>query len=341
MLSPLIQRYLTDNVTLARLLPVIQPMRLQSQWSSIFGLLMLAVTPIFPMSVRIDTSVTQPVLIGTPIGLSASVSEAGPGAIWYRYRIRTPDGNTFRTVRDFSPVAGFEWVPAQFEGTYQIEVTARNRDSGDSTETTSSVEIAPRVTDDQPVLTATRNELVFLYSSPPCAEGGKLRVQYDAPDGFRQFTPYINCVAGRNINVYLAGLRAETHYNIRQLVTTGEGVEEGPALDLITGTPSVLPKNTVAVQKPQGKIGQGVLLQSKVFEFNVATDLDGNLIWYAPSGIRYLTRPEPGGYFFALIQKDDGADYDQILRQIDLAGSTVFETNAARINEQLDALGKI
>jgi hypothetical protein len=77
-----------------------------------------------------------------------------------------------------------------------------------------------------------------------------------------------------------------------------------------------------------------------LFQYSIATDLDGNVIWYVPQVIQYLTRLQAGGYFFALFENADEGDDQQILRKIDLAGNTVLETNAGRINEQLDALGK-
>jgi len=72
----------------------------------------------------------------------------------------------------------------------------------------------------------------------------------------------------------------------------------------------------------------------------VATDLDGNLLWFYPENVTSLTRPEPGGYFFALIEPPTSNGTDHIVREFDLAGNTVAETNAGRINQQLAALGK-
>lgn len=54
----------------------------------------------------------------------------------------------------------------------------------------------------------------------------------------------------------------------------------------------------------------------------------------------YFTHPARGGYFFGLDEDEGGDPYRQILREFDLAGVTVRETNAARVNEQLVAMGK-
>ena len=83
------------------------------------------------------------------------------------------------------------------------------------------------------------------------------------------------------------------------------------------------------------------MLQSNVFSANIATDLDGNVVWYNPAkNIRYLTRAERHGYFIALIDDWQGDDTAQLLRVYDLAGNVVAETNAGRVNEQLAAMGK-
>ena len=66
----------------------------------------------------------------------------------------------------------------------------------------------------------------------------------------------------------------------------------------------------------------------------------GNVIWYIAETLQYLTRPLAGGQFLALIENHETDDTGQLMRVIDLAGNTILETNAARINEQLDALGR-
>jgi hypothetical protein len=72
-----------------------------------------------------------------------------------------------------------------------------------------------------------------------------------------------------------------------------------------------------------------------------ATDLDGHVIWYLSSP-QFLTRMLPGG---ALLAFGEGANSAndmrrlQTLREIDLAGNILRETNIARIAEQLETRG--
>jgi hypothetical protein len=70
--------------------------------------------------------------------------------------------------------------------------------------------------------------------------------------------------------------------------------------------------------------------------------LNGNVVWYyqpwdGEGG--YLTRAQIGGYFWYIGNKSNNA-YQQPLREFDVAGNTVVETNVGRINEQLVAAGQ-
>jgi arylsulfate sulfotransferase len=71
-----------------------------------------------------------------------------------------------------------------------------------------------------------------------------------------------------------------------------------------------------------------------------ATDPQGNVIWYYDAGFTLLTRPESDGRFLALVSTQPTAGFGQILREIDVAGNTLRETNTARVNEQLAAMGR-
>lgn len=292
------------------------------------------------MGVTLRPSIPSPSPVGTVVKWSAELKEGPDGTNWYCYRVRAPGASKFRTIRDFSSQPDFSWASNLAEGSYDIEVTVRNRESGMSVSATSTYLVTSRVTNAQPTVTPTAHPLVFLYSAPACAVGSRMRVQFDAPDGFRQFTPYMSCSGDKSENVYIAGLRAATEYRLRHLIRTETATEEGPELTFQTPSLAISPAITRVLQKSESRVRQGVMLQSNVFQYTVATDSDGRLIWFYPIEVQYLTRPEPGGYFFALSSITGAGDSGQLLQQIDLAGNVVLETNAARINEQLDAMGK-
>ncbi|HYK60434.1 MAG TPA: aryl-sulfate sulfotransferase [Bryobacteraceae bacterium] len=83
----------------------------------------------------------------------------------------------------------------------------------------------------------------------------------------------------------------------------------------------------------------GILLQSTFSSPTVATDLNGNVIWYYAGNISFLTRPVSGGTFMGLAEDGTKDRSQQFFREFDLAGITLAETNAARVNEQLAAMG--
>jgi arylsulfate sulfotransferase len=304
-------------------------------------LISLAILPALSWAITVNVQTPATSSVGAVTTWNAALGEAPEATMWYRFRVRGPGETQFRLVYDYGPRNSWNWTPIGSEGTYEIEVTARSIDSGESESTVVSYEVESRVTGDTPVITPTSNALVFLYSAPPCPAGSRVQISFTAPDGYRQFTPSKDCVEGKSINVYLAGMRAETDYTVQQIISASDASSIlGPPLMLRTGTLPFAPTGTMPRRKPAGSSDQSILFQNRVFELSVATDGDGNVVWYYPEIAVYLTRPQPGGYFFFLLEGPDEDDSGQILRQVDLAGNTVFETNAARINEQLDALGK-
>ena len=254
----------------------------------------------------------------------------------------------FQLVRDFSPEATLEWAAIQHEGLYEIEATVQDTNTGATGVTTAWYEVTSRVAD-APVITPTQNPLVFLYSAPPCAPPSRMRVEFESADGFIQRTPYEDCQAGLSMNFYLAGMRANTTYRVHHVVfarrlarskIAGSVLTEGPTLTVTTGgVPIGLPVSTI-LQAPPAPSGDNVVLYSNLFGPPFATDQQGNVIWYYPAGFTLLTRPESDGRFLAVVSTQPTAGFGQILREIDVAGNTLRETNAARVNEQLAAMGK-
>ena len=257
-------------------------------------------------------------------------------------QVRAPGAEQFRTIRDYSPGDALDWAPTASEGRYEIEVSVRDRDSGESVTTTIAYAVESRVTNGQPVISPTRNRLVYLYSAPPCGDGGRTRVEFVTADNFRQSTPWAPCSSTKSSNVYLAGLRAQTKYAVQHTVEADMGVLRGDPRSISPRRRSMLrTQQPIPLQKPSETSGSPILLQSNVFSPNIATDLEGNVVWYnSDKNIRYLTRAERGGYIVGLIDNWEADDSGQILRIYDLAGNVVAETNAARINEQLAELGE-
>ncbi len=141
------------------------------------------------------------------------------------------------------------------------------------------------------------------------------------------------------MNFYIAGLRADTAYTVHHRLDTGKDFTIGPDLPFNTGDlPPDFYQDTVVIPAPAGATSP-ILLGGPLFLPPIAHDLAGNVIWYAPPGDYTTTRPEAGGKFWGISESFGSDPTMQTIRQYDLAGTTLLETNAARVNEQLAARG--
>ncbi|MFB3828380.1 MAG: aryl-sulfate sulfotransferase [Bryobacteraceae bacterium] len=286
------------------------------------------------MSVSLAPSPAQPSPAGAQVTWTAEASS--PGATWYRFRVRRAEGE-YRMIRDYGPVNTLEWAPLS-EGSYEMEVWARNFDTGESAAASVTYEVAPRAAG-APVISATAHPMVWLYSAPACTAGGRIRVSLEGQDGATQYTPWQPCAAGLTFNQYLAGMRAAGTYRVRHEVDAGSGAVNGPYLNLRVPDVAIPVPDFKVAQPPQPPVPQGVLLQSVLFTNPLATDLNGNPVWFYPQPLTFLTRANPGGTFWGILEDFFSDPSGQVVREFDLAGNTVRETNAARINEQLAARG--
>jgi hypothetical protein len=259
------------------------------------------------------------------------------GSNWYRFRVRKL-GSDYSVIRDFSPSPALDW-PAYQDGSYELEVAARDNDTGATALAYAIVKVNPTAISG-PVVTPTNNSLVFLYSEPPCAAGQRMRVEFQGPDQVFHATPYKDCKAGSGMNFLLAGMLAETTYSARHRIDTGSQFLFGSSVSFTTGSlPKGLQTETIATPL-QSATPEPVLLTSQLIGPAVAFDAAGNIIWYGPRTPYTVTRVEAGGYIWSVVEVPNGSIQQQLIRKIDLSGATVLETNASRVNEQLTAMGK-
>ena len=153
-----------------------------------------------------------------------------------------------------------------------------------------------------------------------------------------QETPYKACSDGRSMNFYLAGLRASTEYAARHVIDTGSGLVTGPDILFAGGQAPATLFTEKVLQAPTVNVSNPILLGSSL-NGAAATDLQGNVVWYTTNGIQLVTRPEEGGYFWGTNENVLLDLSQQLIRKFDLVGTTILETNAARVNEQLAARG--
>src|SRR5262245_4487775 len=298
--------------------------------------------------VSLAPSEAAPQLVGERITWTATANECGAAPV-YQFSA-APHGGAFHVVRDFSPSNAFAWTPMQ-EGAYDIEVTVE--DGYQATETTSAIvteEVASRVTGAQAVVTPTANPLVALYSVPPSAAGTvfvQFAVAGDHP-AWRN-TDIRAVVPGKSTNFFVAGMLPNTTYEMRNVFSDGTG--SAPLLFTTGAIPSTLTFPALTVPQPPGPgsdLDQDLIFhQSPMSPMPFVTDLQGRVVWYfdvQQSGLG-ITRFgngtfEPGGTVLGLgpdrYSVRNNAD---VLREIDLAGNPVRETNLAAVNAQLTALG--
>lgn len=279
----------------------------------------------------------SPKPVGTFVTFQAEATDSTEGEIFYRFRVREA-GGTFRTVRDYGPLTSFFWGAVEHEGFYEIEVSARNRRTGEVRSDIQRFEATAAPVGGKPVITATQNPLVFLYSAPPCASGLQMRVAYHSDSTGWQVTPQKECNGEKTMNFYVAGLRLGTKYSAQHQILGGQEAENGPAVSFETDAqlPIAVPTYGVQFGEPQA----GVLVRSALNFPSIATDLAGNLVWYYPYELTFITRPGPNGTFWGIAQTEGQPESMQGIKKFDLAGMTILETNAERLNEQLEAMGK-
>jgi hypothetical protein len=140
------------------------------------------------------------------------------------------------------------------------------------------------------------------------------------------------------MNFYLAGMRSQAQYSVQQMAALDTPAASSPPMGLTTpGVTLQTPPASVLATDPPGM--DGIILQSPFGSPAIATDLNGNVVWYYAGNISYLTRPVTGGTFMGLAEDGTKDRSQQFFREFDLAGITLAETNAARLNEQLAAIG--
>jgi hypothetical protein len=287
---------------------------------------------------QLSPSLSSPRPVGTTVTWTAAATDTNPGAFEYQFSVRL-SGGVYTVVRDFATSNSFKWTPSEREGSFDIQVDARNMSTGEAAQLSVSYSVTSRVTGDSAVISTTGNPLVALYSAPPC-DAGSMRVRFWRTGDFTsQTTPWKSCLSGVSRNFYVAGMLPATAYSMRHEVSSDPAapVTAGPTLSFTTGAlpAGFAPPASSVVTPSAGDSGQDVLLHSLLNRasrpFITATDLSGALLWYYDNDIsvQYATRPVGGGTLLLVRDAQRG------VREIDLAGNTVWDTNLKAVSDQL------
>src|SRR5215471_10946093 len=95
----------------------------------IIRLSLISMTCLHPLWAQLQVTTTASrTRLGSPIGVSAQTSDT---ASWYRFRVHRI-GEDFRMIRDFGPRQDLVWAATEHEGSYEMEITARNPVTGNT-----------------------------------------------------------------------------------------------------------------------------------------------------------------------------------------------------------------
>ena len=297
-------------------------------------------------TVQILAERPSPQPVGTVIGISALAKDEGERdkyapLLRYRFSAAGEDG-TFHIVRDFGRQSEFGWMPELYEHEARIKVTVLNTQTKQTGEAEMSFRITPRITGatrQAPVAVHTSHPLVALFSFPACPEGSQFRVAFQRQgEAIMRRTGLSPCRGPKTSNLYVAGMRADSDYTLRAEVLRGASVETGPPVPFRTGlVDEAFGQFSVAVPPGDGasKSEPFVLFFSpgRPHMASLATDTEGNLVWYLPSD-RAATRLLPGGRFLVL----GNGQQNITISVVDLVGHTLRETDMPRIAEQVEPM---
>jgi hypothetical protein len=299
------------------------------------------------MQAHLSPSLASPQPVGTTISWQASTTGTFLASLSYRFSV-APLGSPLNIVRDFESSTSFQWTPSQHEGWYVIETTVRNNNTEATAQALALFQVTSLVTGNQAVVSSTAHPLVALYSAPTCPAGSTIAVELSQPGtGYTQWTSTTPCVSGLSMNFYVAGMQANTTYQLSHKVVTGLKSVQSPGQSFTTGSiPSGLTFPNFTVQHSAGlgaSLNQNILLHSFLTDWprSAATDFYGNIIWYYPQ-LGIVQRPVAGGTMLmtASLGSKAAEGRGQLVREIDLAGNTLRETSAERVSEQLLAMGE-
>jgi len=306
----------------------------------------IQILPARALALDLVSDLPSPQLLGTTVNWQ--VIDAPPDADFRLMVLFNAPGETSHVMYDFSSKSTFEWTP-MVEGSYVVTAVVRDAGGGMTTLNESYV-VNPRVTN-LPVVSATRNPLVALYSAPACPAGRTMEVSFDPTDENQpQTTNRKACDGVATMNFLIGGMRAQATYQMRYVLRDASGVvvRRGQIRQFSTGAaPAGLPTvRPLTPTDPRMSFSDDVLLVTPNFTNGVgsavAADLQGRLLWYYsgpdPANM-HICRLEPGGDM--LIEKSSDFPGDpSILREVDLASNILHETTAERVSEVLQGLGQ-
>ena len=314
-----------------------------------------------PLLASVSVQLTAPastIEVGQTLTFTATARDSATSAtrFSYEFTVRPHNSGAFMVMQDYYWTNTFPWTPSDYEGAYDIGVTAWSSATHNSAPTWITVYVDSRVSGSTPVISNTNNALVALYSAPACSAPAQMRVLFKPASGTGTavYTPYKPC-NGLSMNFYLGGMLASTTYSVQHFLSTGAA---GPVLTFTSGS---IPSNVripthglLSGPTPPTSINYPIQLHATDGAATYATDLNDNVLWYRTPLLSYYdsgytTRPVSGGTFLtidddpinskAVCGSDTSACGDhQFLREYDLAGNVIRSTSWSVVNDEVNTL---
>jgi len=305
-------------------------------------------------------SLAAPQPLGKRVLWTVSATDSNPGPLTFQFNVTSPTG-AVSIVYDFNVgtysagvwTSQFAWATIAGEGIYDVQVVAKDFNSNQTQTQSATYQLVSRLNGGEPAVNAIANPLVALFSAPACPLGSSMRVVFqEAGSSAWDSTDWKMCTGNTSMNFYVAGMYPSSTYIMDYQVQTGSTITPGPGgLSFTTGAlPSNITFPTFTVESgkhidTQQPIVLNALGSTKGTTpyFPVATDLSGRILWYydPEGGIALLTRPLGDE---TMLEIQDGpawstSQVQQIIREFDLAGNRVHESNTGVIQQELLALG--
>ena len=201
-------------------------------------------------------------------------------------------------------------------------------------------------------VSSTQNPLVAKYFVS-CQNGGRARVEFGTDTSYGRQTAWYRVPAGESgLFILVAGMKASTTYHMRAEVRSNASSWFDKDRVFVTGPVASAKFPTLAVTRLRSTAevaseNPGVELINltepgvNIIQAVVA-DRDGNPIWYYDVGTAQANLPIPiklisNGHLLVNIQS--GTTGATLLREIDLAGDTIRQMDAATLQEKLRNAG--
>ena len=202
------------------------------------------------------------------------------------------------------------------------------------------------------VVEPTQNPQVALYSiTPPAA--ANVTIQFGPTTSYGRSTwAQGSPSTGGPVNIFVAGMLANSTYHMQATLQFGPGVSYTDAdHTFATGTlpaaelPSIT-ATTTSGMTPQSGVELLDLLSVPVTTKlgAVVTDLNGNILWaYAPGTtvpagvVPGPVKLLPNGHFLIDFAQGQADGLDSVIQEVDLTGAVIWQLTAAQLNAELAA----